>query len=301
MTDTVAVLVNPAAGKGKGGRSAPDIAARLRAHGMDAAMLVGVDADETLAMAREAVANGAKTLVAAGGDGTVHLALQAVADTPTALAVIPVGTGNDNADLLGMPSDVDECVRIIAERTVRALDLGHVTTSDGTSRWFLGVLSSGFDSTVNERANAMTWPSGTARYLIAMVRELRTFRALPYRLTVDGERFEGRGMLLAVGNGSCYGGGMRVCEGAVPDDGVLTCTWLHELGKAEFLRVFPQVYRGTHLSHPKVQQLNGTVIEVDAPGQVVYADGERIGPLPARIESHPGALQVIVPHDSPLG
>lgn len=302
MALTVGVIVNPASGKGKGGKSAPELGKLLHRRGIDAALLVANSAEESLAMARRAVADGVDAIVAAGGDGTINLAIQAVAGTDTPLAVIPLGTGNDNARLLGLPlDDIDACVDVIADFTVRQVDLGEVITADGEQRWFLGVLSSGFDSCVNERANAMRWPKGEARYLVGIVAELGTFKPVPYRVVVDGTEMSGTGMLVAVGNGASYGGGMRVCEGAEPDDGELTLTWLHEIGKIEFLRVFPSVYKGTHVKHRAVEQVNGRNITLDAPGQIVYADGERIGALPAEVTVHPRALNVVVPKDSTLG
>lgn len=302
MAPTVAVMINPTSGNGKGGKSAPELGTLLHRRGLDAALIVANSAEESLAMAREAVASGVDALVAAGGDGTINLGVQAVAETDTPLAVIPLGTGNDNARLLGIPKgDIDACVDIIADFTVRSIDVGHVTTADGEQRYFLGVLSSGFDSCVNERANQMSWPKGEARYFIGILMELGTFKPLPYKVVLDGQEITGKGMLVAVGNGTSYGGGMRVCEGAEPDDGLLTLTWLHEIGKVEFLRVFPRVYKGTHISHQAVSQLTAKSISLDAPGQIVYADGERIGPLPAQVEIHPGALKVVVPQDSPLG
>ncbi len=302
MTLTVGVIVNPTSGKGKGGKSAPELGRLLHQRGIDAALLVAGSAEEALEMARRAIADGVDAIVAAGGDGTINLAIQAVAGTDTPLAVIPLGTGNDNARLLGLPlDDIEACVDAIADFTVRSVDLGEVTTADGTHRWFLGVLSSGFDSCVNERANVMRWPKGEARYLVGILAELRTFKPVPYRVVVDGNEMRGEGMLVAVGNGTSYGGGMKVCEGAVPDDGELTLTWLHEVSKFEFLRVFPSVYKGTHISHRAVEQINGREITLDAPGQIVYADGERIGPLPADVKVHPGALRVVVPKGSTLG
>ncbi len=302
MTLTVGVIVNPTAGKGKGRKSAQELADLLHRKGIDAALLVAGSAEEALAMAKKAVADGVDAIVAAGGDGTINLAVQAVVGTDTPLAVIPAGTGNDNARMLGLPlDDLDACVDVIAGNTVRSIDLGHVTCADGSQRWFLGVLSSGFDSNVNERANRMSWPKGESRYFIGIVAELGTFTPVPYEVDIDGEHLRGPGMLVAVGNGTSYGGGMRICEGARPDDGELTLTWLHEVGKVEFLRVFPSVYKGTHVNHKSVSQHTGRRITLSAPDQVAYADGERIGPLPAEIEVHPGALRVIVPRDSDLG
>ncbi len=180
------------------------------------------------------------------------------------------------------------------------VDAGLAVSADGVSRYFLGVLSSGFDSMVNERANRMTWPKGNARYLAAILAELRTFKAVPYEMVLDEglpteERAGKNGMLVAVGNGTQYGGGMQVCPGAVVDDGLLSVTFLDELSTPTFLRVFPTVYKGTHVARPEVHEHSATTVRLDAPGQVAYADGERIGPLPVDIRVVPGAVRLLVP------
>ena len=175
---------------------------------------------------------------------------------------------------------------------MRVLDVGAARSDDGVERFFLGVLSTGFDSSVNERANAMRRLAGH-RYNIAIVRELASFRALDYDVVIDGVRERAPGMLVSVGNGSRYGGGMRICPDALSDDGLLDVTWLGAVSKPTFLRVFPSVFRGTHVEHPAVRTFRGRSIRIAAEGQIAYADGERIGPLPVEIEVRPSALRVL--------
>ena len=301
MTKTVAVIINPISGRGKGGKLGPKVGTGLHRRGIDAALLVAGSAEETLHMARAAVADGVDALVAAGGDGTVNLALQAVAGTDTPLGIVPLGTGNDNASLIGLDGDLGSALDTIADFDVRSIDVGSVRTIDGTERWFMGVLSSGFDSNVTERANNMRWPKGDLRYLFGIVAELSTFKPVPYVIQVDDVVLRGRAMLVAVGNGTSYGAGMQVCAGAKPDDGLFNLTVLKAIGKFEFLRTFPKVYKGTHFEHEEVEQYQGKKLRLEAPDQIVYADGERIGPLPADIEMFPGALKVLVPRGSALG
>jgi diacylglycerol kinase (ATP) len=295
-TSPVVLLVNPTSGRGRGGRLAPEAARRLNERGIDTVVVVGTSAAETEALARKAVSEAPPAVVAVGGDGTVNTVLQAVAGTTIPFGIIPVGTGDDNARTLGIPlGNPAAAADVVADGHTRVVDLATVTTDAGDHRWFLGVLSSGFDSNVNERANRISWPKGQARYFVSILGELRTFRPVPYHLVVDGTPIDGKGMLVSVGNGISYGGGMKVCPGAVVDDGLLDLTWLHEVGKATFLKVFPSVYKGTHVEHPSVDTLRGRHIRIEAPGQVAYADGERIGPLPIDVEVHPSALTVLVP------
>jgi len=222
----------------------------------------------------------------------VHLAAQALAASATALAVLPAGSGEDTARLLGIPRrDPVAAVRALLEAPVRVMDLGR----DADGGWFVGVLASGFDSAVNDRANRMRWPTGRSRYNLALLAELGVFRPLHYRVVLDGEPHDLEAMLVAVGNGPSYGGGMRVCDTASVLDGLLDVLVLAPMRTAEFVRVFPQVYTGRHLRHPKVRVHRARTVTIDAVGVTAYADGERVGSLPRSLSVEPGALRVVAP------
>ena len=294
MSPTVAVLLNPASGKGRTAEVGPMIVEGFQRRGVTAQVLTGNSRGEAIDLARRAVAEGVDAVVAAGGGGRRNTGLQAVARTGTPLGSMPLGTGNDNAKLLQLPTrDPDGAIDVICLFRPRTVDVASVVTADGVRQFFLGVLSAGFDSLVTERANAMTWPKGDLRYILAMVTELRTYRPCEFTITVDGTAMHDRGMLAAVGNGVSYGGGMRVCEGALIDDGLLQVTWLHESTKWHFVRSFPKVFRGTHVHDPKVTQHIGRHVRIEAAGQLAYADGDRMGELPIDIEVHHGGLRVL--------
>jgi diacylglycerol kinase (ATP) len=289
----ITIIANPTSGRGRAGRLLPEVTACLSAHGVGADVHVTHDAEDLRRSVRAARDAGHERVIICGGDGSIHLALQELVGSDTALGVIPAGTGDDNARTLGLPrKNATAAALIAATAPISHVDVGHVSTADGTDRVFLGVLSSGFDSMVNERANAMTRPSGDARYLVAILAELRTFRPIPYQARIDGRAVAGDAMLVAVGNGISYGGGMKVCPQADPADGLLDVTWLHGVGKATFLRTFPQVFSGGHVTSPHVSTVRAQEVVLDAPGQLVYADGEHVGPLPATITLRPGALAV---------
>ena len=288
MTRRIALLVNPTSGKGRGARLLEPVAARLRADGTEVDLVVGRDADEAFDRLRDRVAAGVDGVVAVGGDGLVNLALQVVAGTPLPLGVVPAGTGNDFARALGIPLDQPtQAVDLVVRGTTSAVDLGRAN-----GRWFGGVLGSGFDSMVNERANRMTWPTGRSRYNIAIVLELRTFRPVPYVLELDGEPWTTEAMLVAVGNSPSYGGGMKVCPDADLHDGLLDVTVLGPISKPEFLRVFPTVYKGTHVNHPAVTVRRARRVVLRSAGVTAYADGERVTVLPVRCEAVASALHV---------
>lgn len=294
--DRVTIVVNPSSGSGRARSAVPAFLGRLAEHGIRTGIEVSEGAEDLRARVRRLRDEGATLVVVAGGDGTAHLAVQELAEGPTALGLLPVGTGDDNARTLGIPlGDPRAAADAVALGEDRAVDLAHVTAGDGTERYFLGVLSAGFDSFVNERANAMRWPRGKAKYAAAIVGELRVFAPVRYDADIDGRRVSEGAMLVAVGNGISYGGGMLICPDAEVDDAVLDVTWLEAVGIPTFLRAFPSVFRGTHVRRSDVATYRGRVIRLAAEGQLAYADGERVGPLPVDIRVVPAALRVRVP------
>ncbi|MFI2781770.1 diacylglycerol kinase [Streptomyces sp. ALB3] len=296
MTSEITLFVNPTAGGGRGARAAQPAASALRDAGFSVRTVLGEDADDALRRAREAVALGTGALIAVGGDGMMSLALQAVAGTSTPLGAVAVGTGNDFARALGLPvRDPAAAGRLAAEvlkgGRARAIDLGRVG-----ERWFGSVLASGFDSRVNDRGNRMRWAGGRFKYDLAILAELAAFRPIPYRVRLDGGPVtEIEATLIAVGNGSTYGGGMRICADAVMDDGLFDVTVVGDCTRTTLLRVFPKVYRGTHLGHPKVTVHRVSSIELAAAGVTAYADGEPLGALPLTATCAPGAVRVLAP------
>jgi diacylglycerol kinase (ATP) len=192
--------------------------------------------------------------------------------------------------------DHDQVARVIARSAlagrIRAIDL---TRLEHGSRhvWSLGVTSTGLDSAVNERANRTRRFNGTTRYVLALLAEMRSFRTYEYVVTVDGERMDGPATLIAIGNGSSYGGGMLICPSASMTDGILDITWVDRASRTTILRVFPRIFSGSHVKHPAVRVLHGRTITVEAKGPVVYADGERIGDLPIVATAVAGGLRML--------
>ena len=291
MRKQIAVLTNPTSGKGQGGQVSDVVVPRLTDAGYDVRALVGRDADEATDLARGVVAEGIETLVVIGGDGMVHLAVQALAGSGTRLGLIPAGTGNDVARNLDLPrKDLLAATDVIIGGRERQIDLARIG-----HRYFVTVLAAGFDAIVNERANEMTWPKGQMRYNLATLAELRTFTPIPYVLEVDGVQHRFDAMMVAVGNGPSFGGGMRITEGALMDDGILDVIAIDPMSKLELIRAFAKLRNGSHIGHPKVHRYTGRTITVAAPGIVAYADGERIAALPLTVEVVPQALRVLVP------
>ncbi len=222
------------------------------------------------------------------------LALQALAGTGTPLGVVAVGTGNDFAQATGLPvRDPGAAAHLIAA-SLKSDGGRPVDVRLAGETYFGTVLASGFDSRVNDRGNRMRWPTGRFRYDLAMVAELAGLRTFPYRLRLDdGPEREIEATLIAVGNGSSYGGGMRICGGARLDDGLFDVTVVGPCTRRTLLRVFPPVYRGTHLGHPTVTTYRAAKVSLAAPGLTGYADGEPLGPLSLTAVTVPGAVRLL--------
>ncbi|WP_183092619.1 diacylglycerol kinase [Nocardioides stalactiti] len=289
MTRQIALLTNPTAGRGRARRVRDTALPLLHGAGWRVRDLQGRDADEATDLARAALADGVDALVVCGGDGLVHLAIQEVAGTDVPLGILPAGTGNDVARYFDLPRrDPEAAVRRLLAWKPRRIDLAR-----SGDRWFATVLAAGFDAVVNERANKMTWPRGQMRYNLATLAELRTFEPLRYELALDGEQRQLEAMLVAVGNGPSFGGGLRIAEGASLDDGLLDVIVIGPMTKPELVKTYPKLFKGTHVHHPKFSRHRVSRVTVASPGIVSYADGERYGALPLTVESVPGALQVL--------
>jgi diacylglycerol kinase (ATP) len=299
----VGLVVNPTSGKNRGMALGLEVAARLCAAGHEVLDL----SDETYAAARDralgAIAQGLDVLAVVGGDGMTHLGVNLAAETKTTLAILGAGTGNDVARGLGLPvHDPVRAADLVTTGVERTIDAVRWVDDHGERHWYAGVLGAGFDSIVNERANTWPWPKGQMRYNLAILRELPLFKAIPYAVTIDGQRLETRAMLVVVANGPSYGGGMRVAPHASFHDGLADVMILHEISTLEFLKVFPKVFKGNHVTHPAVQIIKGRQVRLEADGIVAYADGERFAPLPLTLETVPDAVTVLAPtghHDAP--
>ncbi|PCG83360.1 sphingosine kinase [Streptomyces sp. WZ.A104] len=294
MTSEITLFVNPTAGSGRGAHAAQPAASALRDAGFSVRTVLGEDADDALRRAREAVAAGTGALIAVGGDGLMSLALQAVAGTGTPLGVVAVGTGNDFARALGLPIRDPAAAGALAARALKESDHRDIDLGRVGERWFGTVLASGFDSRVNDRGNRMRLVGGRFKYDLAILAELAAFKPIPYRIRLDGgEAREIEATLIAVGNGTTYGGGMRICAEARMDDGLFDVTVVGECSRATLLKVFPRVYKGTHLSHPAVTAHRVSSIELAAAGVTAYADGEPMGALPLTATCVRGAVRVL--------
>lgn len=336
------IVVNPTADRGRGRDDGLRAQALLREAGHHVVDLSAPNAPLALENARDAVAGrgtwaGARVdaLVVVGGDGMVHLGVNAVAGTPVPLGIVAAGTGNDFASALDLPvHDVPAAVDLLTTALaasaagvggIRVVDAARaepldddLTPRPGRGRWFCGVLSAGLDAAVNAHANALTWPRGSAKYARAVAAELARFHPYGYRITADlapdaqpgpGAAPDGvappfvwasPGTLVAVANGHRFGGGVQIAPDASIDDGLLDLVTAGPLSRLAAARIFPGMYQGKHVTHPAVDLRRATSVLIEAtddgrPPPPAFADGERISRLPVRVTVAPGALRVLDP------
>lgn len=282
------VLFNPSSGGGKGRRIATQVKDYLASQNLEIHEVSGPDYESARINFKKVLdqhSERIKAVVVVGGDGMVHLAIQELANSAVPMALIPAGTGNDFARALklDLKNPISNLKHYLDTSPV-AVDLGKVK-----GRFFADILSTGFDSIVNERANRMRLLKGRMKYNIAIILVLSTFRPKSYRFRVDAIDFTTEAMLIAVSNGQSYGGGMKVTPGARIDDGLFDVMILGPVSKFEFLRVFPKVFSGSHTSHPAVKIMRGSSVTIESEA-IAYADGERMGELPVTAEIAPSAL-----------
>jgi diacylglycerol kinase (ATP) len=297
-------VVNPAAGRGRARHRVAAVQDALAAANLDVIVHVSTSPEDAVERARTALASG-RGVIACGGDGTVRDLAALCAEAGGVLGIVPTGSGNDLARHLGLaPGDLAGAVAVIEHGRVGLVDLGRATTADGAHAWFATVANAGFDGEANRWANSVQWATGTTLYVLAVLRTLATYRPHRVRVSVDDDVLETDAWLVAVANTRTYAGGMMIAPDAELDDGRLDVCVVGPVSRMTFLRVFPSVFRGTHVRHPLITMRRGARVHVEsidvAARLELWASGEQVGPLPATIESAAGALRVMVGDRAPV-
>lgn len=237
-----------------------------------------------------------------GGDGSINEAVNGIGEaSDVELAVIARGTGWDFIRTFDIPRDLDKAIDVALDGDVRQIDLGVVSFRSWAgvdARWyFANVASAGISGAIAKRANESSKAlGGKISYYWSTLAVFFGWQTGDMTVTIDDETRGGRMIDVVVANGRYLGGGMMMCPEAEPDDGLLDVLLIGDVTKRDLLFVLPKTYKGKHLPHPRLEQLRGRVVTIDAPEPLpIELDGEQPGTTPARFELVPNALRVRVP------
>ena len=261
--------------------------AELRRRGVDAALDLIPAPGGGVTLGAAAV-GATDLLIVAGGDGTLRDVVEGLMSAegrlPT-VGLVPAGTGNDFARHMGIPTETGAAVGLALSGREQPIDVWRFN-----DHCFVNVAGVGLDAAVAARVNARkrSGPGGTLAYLLGFLQVFPGHRPLELRLAADGGQWSGEAWLVALGNASSYGGGMRICPQASASDGLLEVVIVGEMRRLELLLQFPRIFRGTHVRHRAVRVLRTTCLEIapiyERESPPVTLDGELIGSLPARVE-----------------
>lgn len=304
--DTVTIIVNPRAGRGRAIRLLRTVAATLKNGLPDTQVRIirtrsYLDAQEC---ARRFVEHSPtpsndqrpNVLVAMGGDGMANLGLNACAGSAVQLAVVPAGTGDDFARGTGVPRRLSAAVAAIIAGHHRRIDAMLATggAAGGFHRLVGSVVSSGYDAKVNARVNSARVYLGSVSYLAAAVTEIANWLPVHYQVRIDQAEREFDAILMAVGNAGYVGGGIPLCPLADPSDGLLDITIVHPMPASDLIPLIPRIYNGAFVSHPKVEVLRARQVDLAGRGLIPMADGEALTAAPLHLACQPGLVDLIV-------
>lgn len=282
------LLVNPSAGGGRAAALIPRLEAALDARGIERRIVLteGLEHGRSEALA---AADSGSVPVVVSGDGLIGQVGGALAGSGATMGLIPGGRGNDLARVLGIPSELEDAVDVLAAAAVREIDVGEVNGAR-----FLGIASCGFDSDANRIANRARLVKGALVYAYAALRALAAWKPARFAVTIDGARHELRGYSVAAANSKAYGGGMLIAPDAELDDGQLDVVTTAEVGKLRFLVNLPKVFKGAHVANEEVVVRRGAEVRIESDRPfAVYADGDHLADLPATVRVLPRALRLI--------
>jgi diacylglycerol kinase (ATP) len=298
-------LVNPASGNGATGKRWPELQRQAADFGLAGRVELSTGPGGLAELARAAADEGAELVVAVGGDGTVHEVANGLVRARRRplpeLGILARGTGDDFVRALGIPTADIDALTVLRDGRARDLDVGRVTyrtpLGDEAQSYFVSMAGVGMSGAVARRLNTTSKRlGGKVAGLVATFAVFSRWRNVDLRVTVGGEHRDGRMEDVLVGNTEFHNGGMRLCPGARPDDGVFDVLLIGDVTKAELLRVLPKLYKGTHLPHPKAELLRGATVSVESSTPLpIELDGEQPGTTPVRFVVVPGELRVRVP------
>ena len=301
----VVFVVNPASANGSTGRRWAEIAHRAARAGLEGEALISTRPGEVTDLTARAVAAGARLVVAVGGDGTVFEAVNGLLregpSPEVELAIVPRGTGTDFVRTFGIPSDLDRALALARDGAIRTIDAGKATyvAWDGSpaEAFFSNFGGAGISGAIARRANATSKAmGGRLSFMWATLAVFAGWKSTELTVRADEEERAGRMFEVLATIGEYAAGGMRVTPDAAPDDGLFDVLLIGDVTKADFVRTFPKIYRGRHVSHPKIDVLRAATVTIEAAEPLPVAlDGEQPGTTPVTFEIVPQALRLRVP------
>ncbi len=301
ISETV-FLVNPASDGGATGKRWPEIARLAADRGLIGDALLSERQGHLVDLAREAANDGARLLVAVGGDGTVNEIVNGIAGLEgIELAVVHRGTGGDFVRTFGIPRKLEDALEVAHSGPSREVDLGratlHTWAGAESVSWFANIASAGMSGAVAKRVNETGKAlGGKVSYAWSTLAVFARWRNAQVTVTVGDEERTGAMYDVVVANGRYFGGGMKICPDADPADGLFDVLLIGDVTKRDLVLTLPKIYRGTHLPHPKAELLRGPQVTIESPIPLpVELDGEQPGTTPASFEIVPRSLRLRVP------
>ncbi len=303
---TAKIIVNPYAGRWKAKAAIPAVERACQKISLDYELVITEGPDHGIELAREAALAGFSPIIAAGGDGSISEVLNGLMQAAAAgaehgrsdgvagpLGIIPLGSADDFADMLGLEKEIEAACRVILAGHARFIDVGCVN-----GRFFDNNSAVGLEPMVTVTQAAMKRVKGTPRYVLAALKTILNHEPWYARLAWDDGEYEGPVALVSVGNSPRTGGAFWMTPRAEMDDGYLDFIFGRKLGRLKLLRLLPKTFDGSHVEDPQVQYARTTrlTIECDPPSPI-QADGELFELAATYIEYTilPGRLRVIVP------
>lgn len=299
------VLVNPNAGKGKGGKDWNKISALLSLNGIDYHAKFTRAIRHAIELTKEGIHGGYRKIIVVGGDGTMNEVVngaftqQLCPTKEIILAMITVGTGNDWGRMFGIPVAYEDAIRIISEQKIHLQDAGAIYYFHGTEkqkRYFINIAGLGFDAVVTKRTNIQKEKgrSGKILYMLNLLRSLISYKSTDTEVDIDGFRIRNSTFTISIGIGRYSGGGMMQTPQALPDDGLFDITVVKKMKKSNLVMNLKRLYNGSILDHPKIEGYQGKKIIIDSDPLIhVEADGESLGHSPIEFRIIPRSVYVV--------
>jgi len=288
---SICFIVNPKAGKGKGKKIASLIHFFMKKYDTPYEVRFTTQKKEGEPLAKRAVEDGFEKIVAVGGDGTIYEVLNGIIGKSVSLGIIPSGTGNDFARCLGIGLNVEEALDIVVYGQEKSVDCGRAN-----ERYFINVAGIGFDTeTLKEVERLKKYLSGKWAYIAGVLKTLLTYKFKKTEIIIDGQVIHSEVLLIAIANGSSYGGGMKIAPDAINDDGLFDVCVIHRISKLKILKVFPTIFSGKHIHIKEVNMYKAKKISINSQLPTpVNLDGDIVGYTPLLLEIIPNAIKVLI-------